>query len=46
VELRLLAHHRRFGCAMDGELADLAAVTRLRIRPGALKVLVPAAEGE
>jgi diacylglycerol kinase family enzyme len=31
---------------MDGELADLAAVTRLRIRPGALKVLVPAAEGE
>lgn len=42
VELRLLAHHRRFGCALDGELADLAPVTRLRIRPGALKVLVPA----
>jgi diacylglycerol kinase family enzyme len=41
VELRLLAHHRRFGCAMDGELAELATVTRLRIRPGALKVLVP-----
>ncbi len=41
VELRLLAHHRRFGCAMDGELAELATITRLRIRPGALKVLVP-----
>jgi diacylglycerol kinase family enzyme len=26
---------------MDGELAELATVTRLRIRPGALKVLVP-----
>ena len=45
VSLRLLAHHRRFGCAIDGELAELGTVTRLRIRPGALKVLVPA-EGE
>lgn len=40
--LRLVAHHRRFGCAMDGELAELGTVTQLRILPGALKVLVPA----
>lgn len=40
--LRLVAHHRRFGCAMDGELAELGTETRLRILPGALKVLVPA----
>jgi len=44
--LRLVAHHRRFGCAMDGELAELAAVTHLRILPGALKVLVPAQGAE
>ena len=43
VTLRLVAHHRRFGCALDGELAELGNVTHLRIMPGALKVLVPAA---
>lgn len=44
VRLRLLAHHRRFGCAIDGELATLGEETRLRILPGALKVLVPVQE--
>ena len=44
VELRLLAHHRRFGCVIDGELAELATETRLRIRPGALNVLAPVEE--
>lgn len=42
VTLRLLAHHRRFGCAIDGELAPLAMETRLAILPGALKVVRPA----
>lgn len=42
VTLRLVAHHRRFGCVIDGELAPLSAVTRLSIMPGALKVLRPA----
>lgn len=42
VTLRLVAHHSRFGCAMDGELAELGNVTHLRIMPAALKVLVPA----
>lgn len=46
VTLRLVAHHRRFGCAMDGELAELGTETLLRIRPGALKVLVPAQANE
>lgn len=41
VRLRLVAH-RRFGCAIDGELRPLAEETHLRILPGALKVLVPA----
>ena len=41
VTLRLVAHHRRFGCAIDGELAPLSEETRLSILPGALKVLVP-----
>jgi len=45
VTLRLLAHHRRFGCAIDGELAPLARETRLVILPGALKVLRPAPAG-
>lgn len=45
VTLRLLAHHRRFGCAIDGELAPLARETRLAILPGALKVLRPAPAG-
>ena len=42
VTLHLVAHHRRFGCAVDGELAELGTVTHLRIMPSALKVLVPA----
>lgn len=42
VRLRLVAHRRRFGCAIDGELAELDTVTHLRIRPGALKAWVPA----
>ena len=42
VTVRLLAHHRRFGCAIDGELAPLATVTRIAILPGALKVVRPA----
>lgn len=42
VTLRLLAHHRRFGCAIDGELSPLSTVTRLAVLPGALKVLRPA----
>lgn len=46
VTLRLVAHHRRFGCAMDGELAALGEETHLRILPGALKVLVPASAKE
>ena len=44
VRLRLLAHHRRFGCAIDGELAELSTVTHLRIRPGALKAWVPVSD--
>lgn len=42
VELKLLSRHERFGCAIDGELCGLETATRLRIHPGALKVLVPA----
>ena len=42
VTVRLLAHHRRFGCAIDGELAPLATATRIAILPGALKVVRPA----
>lgn len=42
VVLTLRSPHRRFGCAIDGELCDLDQVTVLRIHPGALKVLVPA----
>lgn len=41
VTLRLVAHHRRFGCSLDGELAPLAEETRLSILPGALRVVVP-----
>lgn len=41
VTLTITSSHRRFGCAVDGELCDLAETTRLRIQPGALKVLVP-----
>ena len=42
VTLTLSAPHRRFGCAIDGELCELEEVTVLRIHPGALKVLAPA----
>lgn len=42
VVLRIGRHHRRFGCAIDGELCELAPHTELEIRPGSLKVLVPA----
>ena len=42
VTLRLMGRHRRFGCAIDGELCDPGEVIRLRIHPGALKVLAPA----
>jgi diacylglycerol kinase family enzyme len=41
VTLKISSSHRRFGCAIDGELCDLAPQTTLRILPGALKVLVP-----
>jgi diacylglycerol kinase family enzyme len=41
VTLRLMSHHRRFGCAIDGELHDLAEETTLKILPGVLKVLIP-----
>jgi diacylglycerol kinase family enzyme len=44
VGLRLVAHHRRFGCSIDGELADLGTMTQLRVLPGALKAWVPAQE--
>lgn len=42
VLLRMDRRHRRFGCAIDGELCDLARETELEIRPGSLRVLVPA----
>lgn len=42
VTLTLRSAHRRYGCAIDGELCDLDEVTVLRIHPGALKVVVPA----
>lgn len=41
VVLRIDRRHRRFGCAIDGELCDLALETELEIRPGSLRVLVP-----
>lgn len=41
VTLRILSHHRRFKCALDGELCPLDKETVLRIHPGALRVLVP-----
>lgn len=42
VKLMLLSRHRRFGCAIDGELSDLAETTTLKILPGVLKVIEPA----
>ena len=42
VELTVLAGDERFGCAIDGELCDMERVTRLRVHPACLKVLVPA----
>lgn len=42
VRMRIDRHSRRFGCAMDGELCDLASETELMVHPGSLKVLVPA----
>lgn len=41
VVLRLLSPHKRYGCAIDGEICPLDNVTRLKILPGALYVLVP-----
>lgn len=42
VILTVRSQHGKFGCAIDGELEDLAAKTVLRILPATLKVLVPA----
>lgn len=41
VKLTLLSAGKRFGCAIDGELCDLAAETELRVHPQALTVLAP-----
>ncbi|MEO4000668.1 diacylglycerol kinase family protein [Mesorhizobium sp. CAU 1732] len=41
VTVKLASHHKRLGCAMDGELCKLSEVTELEILPGALKVLAP-----
>lgn len=41
VVLRLLSPHKRYGCAIDGEICPIDTVTRLKILPGALYVLVP-----
>lgn len=40
VSLRLLSGHKRFGCAIDGELRELKTETQLQIHPKALKVLI------
>lgn len=42
IEIIVPKHHRRFGCAIDGELGHLRSRTVLRIHPGALRVLAPA----
>lgn len=41
VKLSIISAARRFGCAIDGELCDLARDTELKIHPRALTVLVP-----
>lgn len=41
VVLRLLSPHKRYGCAIDGEICPIDTVTHLKILPGALYVLVP-----
>lgn len=41
VSLKLLSGHKRFGCAIDGELRELQDETQLLIHPKALKVLIP-----
>lgn len=41
VRLKLVSHHRRFGCAIDGELYPLEEETHLKILPGVLRVLTP-----
>lgn len=41
VRIDMPKRHKRFGCAMDGELCELGTRTVVRIHPGALKVVVP-----
>lgn len=45
VKLTLLSAGKRFVCAIDGELCELAVETELRIHPQALTVLVPRDRG-
>ena len=42
VRLTLASKRKRFQCSIDGELCPLDRVTDIEIRPGALKVLLPA----
>jgi diacylglycerol kinase family enzyme len=41
-QLSIAAHRRRLGVTLDGELTVLDTPLRFRIRPGALRVIVPA----
>jgi diacylglycerol kinase family enzyme len=44
-ELTIVPRSRRVGVSLDGELAVLESPLRYRIRPGALRVMVPAEGG-
>lgn len=41
VTVRICSRRRRFKCAIDGELRPLQRETRIRLHPGALRVVMP-----